>query len=146
MPNPETETETETEYRVRRLKELEGKNINHYSVILSAYLNSGSEINKAILAISSAALGLLIAAYQDMSNMTCFSKLVFTIAVVMLCLAIISTLFIFNSNQKYFEAVIREKSEDKAFKELKSYRYFNYTMFGLGSFFAAILAIVGVWI
>ncbi len=142
MPKPETEEEN----RVRRLKELEGKNINHYSVILSAYLNSGSEINKAILAISSAALGLLIAAYKDVSNITCYSKLIFTIAVVTFCLAIISTLFVFNLNQKYFEAVIREKSEDKVLKDLKSYRYFNYTMFGVGVFFSALLAIAGVWI
>ncbi|EGU0168981.1 hypothetical protein JFQ74_004922 [Vibrio parahaemolyticus] len=139
-------SETEEENRVRRLKELEGKNINHYSVILSAYLNSGSEINKAILAISSAALAILITAYQDVSNITCTIKLLFTIAVVMFCIAIVSTLFIFNSNQKYFEAVIREKSEDKALKKLKNYRFFNYTMFGLGVLSATLLAITSVWI
>ncbi|EKF9288539.1 Uncharacterised protein [Vibrio mimicus] len=142
MPKPETDLEN----RERRLKELEGKNINHYSVILSAYLNSGSEINKAILAISSAAIGLLIAAYQDLSNITCFSKLIFTIALVAFCLAIILTLFVFYSNQKYFEAVIREKSEDKSLKELKLYRYCNYTFFGLGIGSAALLAITKVWI
>ncbi len=139
-------SETEEENRVRMLKELEGKNINHYSVILSAYLNSGSEINKAILTISSAALAFLIAAYQDVSNITCTIKLLFTIAVVMFCIAIVSTLFIFNSNQKYFEAVIREKSEDKALKKLKYYRFFNYTMFGLGVLSATLLAITSVWI
>ena len=138
--------ESEEENRVRRLKELEGKNINHYSVILSAYLNSGSEINKAILSISSAALALLIAAYQDISNIICTRKLLFTIAVGMFCLAIVSTLFIFNSNQKYFEVVIRKNSEDKALKKLKYYRYFNYTMFGFGVLSAALLAITGVWI
>jgi hypothetical protein len=88
----------------------------------------------------------LIAAYQDASSFTCASKLIFTVAIVTLCLAIISTLFIFNSNQKYFEAVIREKSEDKVLKELKSYRYLNYTMFAFGVFFASLLAITGVWI
>ncbi len=44
----------------RKLRELEGKNIAHFSVMLSAWVQTKMERDKTLVTLSSAAIGLLI--------------------------------------------------------------------------------------
>ena len=61
--------ETSEEREQRLLRELEGKNVAHYSVMLTAFINARVDANKAIFAFSSTGIGLLIA----MGNNCCMS-------------------------------------------------------------------------
>ena len=53
--------ETKEQQEQRKLEELKGKNIAHYSVMLTAFINARVDANKAIFAFSSTGIGLLIA-------------------------------------------------------------------------------------
>ena len=56
MPEPETPDEE----RSRHLRELEGKNVQHYSVLLSAWIQTRMERDKTVVALSAAAIGLSV--------------------------------------------------------------------------------------
>jgi hypothetical protein len=53
--------ETEEERTQRELRELEGKNIAHYSTLLSAWIQTKMERDKTLVTLSSAAIGFLVA-------------------------------------------------------------------------------------
>lgn len=44
----------------RRLRELEGKNVQHYSVLLAAWIETRMERDRTLVALSAAAIGLLV--------------------------------------------------------------------------------------
>jgi len=135
-----TEPENTEEGRTRRLKELEGKNISHYSVMLSSYISSRTEANKAIFTFSSAAIGLLLATYVQ-SESKCIVNAFYALSMLAFVIAVISTLFIYVSNTKSIEAYIRNKEENKRDFQLKTWVYINYIAFSFGIVFAAIMAI-----
>lgn len=56
MPAPESEDEN----RNRILKEPEGKNIAHYSVLLDAWIQTRTERDKTLVTLSAAGVGLLV--------------------------------------------------------------------------------------
>jgi len=52
--------ESDEEAEKRRLRELEGKNIQHYSVLLAAWIETRMERDRTLVALSAAAIGLLV--------------------------------------------------------------------------------------
>jgi hypothetical protein len=52
--------ETNEENQKRLLRELEAKNVQHYSVLLSAWIQTRMERDKTLVALSAAAVGLLV--------------------------------------------------------------------------------------
>lgn len=137
MPNPESPEEA----RDRGLRELEGKNISHYSVILSAYITSRVDANKAIFTFASGAIGLLIAAFESPLSGTCTQSALYAISMLAFVSAVISTLFIHVSHTKAIEAYIRSENEKQRDFRLKTWVYVNYAAFGIGVVLAAILAV-----
>ncbi len=53
-------TETTEQAEQRQLKELEGKNIAHYSILLNAWINIEMKRDKILVTLSVAAIGLLV--------------------------------------------------------------------------------------
>ena len=137
--------ESPAEERSRKLKELEGKNIAHYSVMLAAYISSRVDANKAIFTFSLAAIGLLLAAYEKPSSSICSINIAFSISMLSFVIAVISTLFIHVSNTSAIEAYIRNENESSRNFQLKSWVYINYVAFGLGVVFAAALGIINIY-
>jgi hypothetical protein len=52
--------ESEEEERSRKLDELKGKNVAHYSVLLAAYIQTKMEHDKTLVTLSAAGIGLLL--------------------------------------------------------------------------------------
>ena len=52
--------ETDEQREKRLLKELEGKNIAHYQTLLSSWIHTRMERDKAVITLSAAAIGLLV--------------------------------------------------------------------------------------
>ena len=137
MADPETPQEN----RNRCLRELEGKNISHYSVMLSAYINSRIDVNKAIFTLASAAIGFLIAAFNEPFSATSVDGVLYALSMVAFVTAVISTLFIHVSHTKAINAYIRNENEKQRDFELTTWIYVNYVAFGIGVLLAAILAV-----
>jgi hypothetical protein len=53
-------TESREESESRRLRELEGKNVQHYAVLLRAWIETRMERDRTLVALSSAGIGLLV--------------------------------------------------------------------------------------
>lgn len=125
--------ETEQQRQERELKELEGKNVAHYSVMLSAFINARIDANKAIFAFSSTGIGLLVAVTSNLKTASACSKLAYIVALIAFLFAVISTLFVYINNANAIESYIRndggEKNRDY---KLKTWMYVNYILFGIG--------------
>ncbi|MCK5160085.1 MAG: hypothetical protein KAQ99_00775, partial [Candidatus Aureabacteria bacterium] len=52
--------ETDDQREKRLLKELEGKNIAYYQTLLSSWIHTRMERDKAVITLSAAAIGLLV--------------------------------------------------------------------------------------
>jgi hypothetical protein len=132
--------ESEEQRQQRVLKELEGKNVAHYSVMLAAYISAVVDPNKAIFTLSSAGVGLLVALVDRLTNLTSFSKFLYCASLIFFSLTIISTLFVLGSNAKAIEGYIRDDS--RVGSKLKTWKYINYVLFAVSLTLMITLAIV----
>jgi len=123
--------ETPEEERDRKLRELEGKNISHYSVMLAAYIAARTDANKAIFAFSSAGIGVLVAIAEKMQKVSACTQTMYLISLVAFLLAVISTLFVHIANANAVESYITQNDEKSKGFKLKSWMYFNYIAFGM---------------
>src|SRR5438445_6961215 len=58
--SPMSDPETPAEERERRLKELQGRNVAHYQVLLTAWIQTRMQHDKTLVAFSSAGIGSLL--------------------------------------------------------------------------------------
>lgn len=128
MVNPEQPDEE----RSRKLRELEGKNIEHYSVMLAAYVASRSEINKAIFSFSVSAVGLLFTLAEKVRDEHFCIVAIYLLSIILFVLASVSSLFIFAAHSKALESYITQSKEEERKYRLNLYAYINYYAFGLG--------------
>lgn len=128
------------EERGRKLRELEGKHIEHYSVMLAAYVTSRSEVNRAIFAFSVSAIGLLFALAEKIKDEHLCIVSLYLLSLILLFAAVVSSLFIFAANSHAIEGYIRQNDEQERGFGLKLYAYINYFAFGFGVF-SSVLAI-----
>jgi len=140
-----TEPESEKERRDRALKELEGKNISHFSVMLSSYISSRTDANKAIFAFSSGAIGLLLASYEKLALSECAIFILYLLSMVGFVVAVISTLFIHVANAKAIEAYIRNDKEKERDFVLQTWAYINYIAFGLAITFTSAIGVFNAY-
>ena len=71
--------ESSDEKEKRMLRELEGKNIAHYSTLLAAWIQTKMEIDKTLVTLSTAAIALLVTILTAVgtSNFYLFASSVF---------------------------------------------------------------------
>ena len=124
--------ETKEQQEQRKLEELKGKNIAHYSVMLTAFINARVDANKAIFAFSSTGIGLLIAMATKLQQLSGCLKIVYVGALVAFFIAACSTLFVFVKNAEAIESYIRNEGEKKRDVHLKTWKYVNYFSFAVG--------------
>jgi hypothetical protein len=137
MVNPEQPDEE----RSRKLRELEGKNIEYYSVMLAAYMASRSEVNKAIFAFSVSAIGLLFAMAEKVKNENFGIVFLYLLSIGLFFGAAILSLFIFSAISQTIEDRIRSNIDEAREFRLKNYAYVNYVLFGFGVF----CSILTIW-
>ena len=122
--------ETSEEERDRKLRELEGKNISHYSVMLAAYISARVDANKAIFAFSSVGIGVLVAVANKLKSVNACTQTMYLIALVAFLIAVITTLFVYVANANAIESYITQDEEKTKGVKLKSWMYVNYFAFG----------------
>jgi hypothetical protein len=104
-------SETEQQRQERALRELEGKNIAHYSVLLSAWIQTKMERDKTLVTLSSAAIGLLTTILTTVGVENIWVILFFIIAVCSFIVTIWSSLVIYQLNSKHLEDALKGSSE-----------------------------------
>lgn len=95
----------------RALRELEGKNIAHYSVLLSAWIETKMERDKTLVTLSAAAIGLLVTILTTVGVKHFWEILLFAVAAVSFLVTIWSSLIIYQLNSRHLEDAIRGSSE-----------------------------------
>jgi hypothetical protein len=138
--------ETEDQRQQRALKELEGKNIAHYSVMLAAYINARVDANKAIFVFSSTGIGFLIATANKPQTLATCTKAIYIGALVSFFIAVCSTLFVHVMNANAIESYIRSEGQEKSMDfKLSTWKYINYIAFAVGLTLSLVFAVAGIF-
>ena len=136
-------TETAKQLKQRGLKELEGKNIAHYSVLLSAFINNKMELDKTLVTLSAAAIGLLVTILTAVGVENRWEIPLFMLAVLSFLTTIWCSLQIYKFNSAHLEAVIRGSAEKD--KRLKIYDKWSIWAFFIGSFSALLIGVLSAY-
>jgi pyruvate/2-oxoacid:ferredoxin oxidoreductase alpha subunit len=138
--------EAKAEEQQRKLDELKGKNVAHYSVMLAAYINARVDANKAIIVFSSTGIGLLIAIVDKLRQQSICVQVVYIGALVAFFVAVCSTLLVHVHNAKAIESYIRNEGNEKSMDfKLKTWKYINYISFAVGLALSLVFTIVGIF-
>lgn len=105
-------TETEDERSKRGLRELEGKNIAHYSTLLTAWIQTKMERDKTLVTLSSAGIGLLVTILTTAGVSYLYLLILFLGAFVGFGLCIWTSLQIYQLNSTHLENELRSVNTD----------------------------------
>jgi len=103
--------ETKKQAEERTLRELEGKNVAHYSVLLSAWIETKMERDKTLVTLSAAGIGLLVTILTTVGVNNVWVIPLFAISVVAFLVTIWSSLVIYQLNSQHLEDAISGSSE-----------------------------------
>ena len=112
-------TESNEEREKRELRELEGKNVVHYQVLLSAWIESRMEQDKTIITLSAGAIALLVTIITTVGIKGFWQYLFATTAFAGFITAICSCLPIYQLNAKHLEENLRSESTENTSNLLK---------------------------
>jgi len=132
--------ESKEEAEKRALRELEGKNIAHYSVLLSAWIETKMERDKTLVTLSAAAIGLLVTILTTVGVNNVWEIPLYAIAVCSFLITIWSSLVIYQLNSKHLEDAIRGSSEKDP--RLEKYDKRSIRAFIVGSVSALLIGIL----
>jgi len=132
------ESKEEAEKRV--LRELEGKNIAHYSVLLGAWIQTKMERDKTLVTLSAAAIGLLVTILTTVGVKSIWEVPFFAVAVTSFLVTIWSSLVIYQLNSQHLEDAIRGSSQKDP--RLEKYDKRSIRSFIIGSVSALIIGIL----
>ena len=140
MPKIKTMPESKEEAEKRNLRELEGKNIAHYSVLLGAWIQTKMERDKTLVTLSAAAIGLLVTILTTVGVRSVWEIPIFAIAIISFLITIWSSLVIYQLNSQHLEDAIRGSSERDP--RLEKYDKRSIRAFIIGSVSALIIGIL----
>ena len=126
------------EKKQRELKELEGKNIAHYSVLLNSWINTKMERDKALITLSAAGIGLLVTILIARGVNHSYYLLLFAGAFGGFIVTIFSSLRIYELNSQHIESNIRGSSDKDP--RLEQYDKRSKYSFAIGVVFSILIA------
>jgi len=125
--------EAEDERKTRHLKELEGKNVAHYGVLLQTIIQSELDSVKTIITLSSVAIGVLFTGSAFEGSCNIIGPVVFGGSVFFFIVAIVSGVFFLNIASTRYEGELRgamDKNElDSLIKARKQFSIYRKTAF-----------------
>ena len=133
-------SETEEQAEKRALKELEGKNISHYSVLLSAWISTKMERDKTLVTLSAAAIGLLVTILTTVGVNNIWEIPLFIVAVSSFLITIWSSLVIYQLNSEHLESALKGSSEKDP--RLEKYDKRSVRAFVTGAFSALLIGVI----
>lgn len=132
------ETKEEQEKRLQR--ELEGKNIAYYSVLLNAWIQTRMERDKTLVTLSAAAVGLLVTLLTTVGINKQWVIFLYLGAFIGFSLTIFTSLKIYQKNSEHIEEQIKEPSGNDP--QLEKYDKLSRFSFYGGVIFSASIGIV----
>ena len=134
------ETDEQREHRL--LKELEGKNVAHYSVFLTAWVQTRLEHDRALITLSAAAIGILVTILTTVGVNARWHILLHLLAFVAFGTTIFLCIRIYELNSDKLENEIRGP-DDPTYRNvsLAKYDLWSLRSFITGVAFAAILGV-----
>jgi hypothetical protein len=134
--------ESETERQSRILRELEGKNVAHYSVLLSGWIETRMERDRTLVALSAAAIGLLVTILTTVGVKTTWMVALYIGAFTGFLLTIVCSIHIYQKNSEKLEHEIRGIG-DPGYKaiDLKPFDRLSFVAFLVGVVFAISIGI-----
>ncbi len=142
-----SDKKTELEKKKEKKQENMQKNVIRHQALWTAWFENSIEIDKQLLVLSTAAIGLLVFIHDKLNND--IEKIFWFLASGSFSFTIIMILRIFRISQEYIGATIeKDKSEEKRLND-KSNRLDTYSLFtfGLGVFFTFWMMFfkLGIW-
>lgn len=101
--------ESEDQKKERLRKELEGKNIQHYTVLATAWIGTKMEHDKTIITISAGAIGLLVTILTAKGIEAIWHIWLFLLAFIGYTIAIFVSIIIFQKNSVRIEEELRQE-------------------------------------
>ncbi len=146
MSDEKTALEKKKEKRQENMQ----KNVVRHQALWAAWTENSIEIDKQLLILSTAALGLLVFIHEKLNND--IEKILWFLASGSFSVTIIIILRIFHVSQEYIGSVLNEDNKDKTKEDKlndKSNRLDTYSLFtfGLGVFFTFWMMFfkLGIW-
>lgn len=133
-------SESQEEAKKRALKELEGKNVAHYSVLLSAWIDTRMERDRTLVTLSAAAIGLLVTVLTTVGASSAWELAFFVISIASFLVTIWSALTVYQLNSEHLEASIRGSSQSDP--RLRKYDKLSFRAFILGAISALMIGIL----
>lgn len=99
--------ESKDEEQKRKLRELEGKNVAHYSVLLGAFIQTKMDRDKMLVTLSSAGIGLLIAVLTAVGVTYMWEGVLYAVALLAFGITIVSLIRVLDLNSKFIEEQLR---------------------------------------
>ncbi|HDY65138.1 MAG TPA: hypothetical protein ENH84_02750 [Phycisphaerae bacterium] len=111
--------ESDTDCEKRKLKELEGKNIAHYSVLLSSWIQTKMERDKTLVALSSGGIALLVTLLTTVGIIHWLIIILAILAFLCFGVCIWSSIKIYQLNSQHIENEL--KNQDSSYLNLEKY-------------------------
>lgn len=104
--------ESNDQKQERLRKELEGKNVQHYMALATAWINTKTELDKTIITLSAGAIGLLITVLTAKGIVEYWHIVLYLIAFIGYLTAVFTSLLIYQKNSKLIEAELRNEEHN----------------------------------
>jgi len=140
MPKIGIMPESKEDAEKRALRELEGKNIAHYSVLLSAWIQTKMERDKTLVTLSAGAIGLLVTILTAVGVNSVWEIPFFIISITAFLITIWSSLVIYQLNSQHLEEAIKGSSEKDP--RLEKYDKRSIRAFIIGAVSALVIGIL----
>jgi len=115
------------------------KEVEYYSAMVNAWLNTAMELDKSILTLSAGGIGLLIAFQKDFDISNIYLLLLYIFCTILFLISLILTLFIFQKNKGNIEEVIKNRKEQPSLYYIDIVLHY---IFGLALILTATLSII----
>lgn len=132
--------ESQEEKEKRHLRELESKNIAHYSVLLSSWIRTRMEHDKTLITLASGGIGLLVTILATVGAKNWLGVLPYVGAFLGFGICIWSSLKLYRLNSEYIEKEL--KCEDTSELKLKKYDKISLYSFIFGVILFCLVGIV----
>lgn len=133
-------TESKEEHEKRKIRELEGKNVAHYSVLLQAWIQTKMERDKTLVTLSAAGIGLLVTILTTTGVLKEWEILLYLGAFIGFLVTIWTSIKIYELNSQHIENELRQDSAKLI--ELEKYDRRSIRFFIFGAICACFIGIV----
>ena len=133
-------TESKEDQEKRHLRELEGKNIEHYSVLLQAWIQTKMERDKTLVTLSAAGTGLLVTILTTAGVRRIWEVLLYLGSFAGFLTTIWTSLTIYQLNSKHVETELKQSKWPDL--KLEKYDKRSTRAFILGAICACLIGVV----